>query len=58
MMNHTETVVISDSLNEDLGGYIIEINGSGGGSILWAAWSGFHTQQLSHNYCDNKVADG
>ena len=58
MMNHTETVVISDSLNEVLGGYVIEINGSGGGLILWASWSGYWDQAGSHNYCETKVADG
>jgi hypothetical protein len=58
MMNHTETV--TSTINENQGGYVIQIDGNGGGLVLLPIFSNTesYNQQNAVDYCNNNSMNG
>ena len=60
MMSHTETIIFNDSLYEDLGGYVIHLDGAGSGVVVSPYFYGNdnYNQAQAENYCNNSLLYG
>ena len=57
LMEHTETILLTNSVNENFGGYVIP-DGAGGSLVLYESFWGGETQYTAEFTCENLVSYG